>query len=199
MTSPTPDETEPPPNRSRDESTGNLLMVLLLASLAMGLGALLAFYIIMGSRAETWPPAGTPRLPKALWISTAIIVISSMTMHWAVRSIRRDRQGGLSVAMVATTLLAVAFLVSQTLNWFVLVARDMPASLNMFAACFYLLTGAHGLHIIAGLIPLAIVTIKAFRGRYSARDYAGVRHCAMFWHFLDVVWLVMFAILMAAG
>ena len=78
------------------------------------------------------------------------------------------------------------------------------------AVCFYLLTGAHGLHIIAGLVPLHIVLFRAFLGRYTAPKSAsgdaspprapdGVRDCARFWHFLAIVWLVMFAVLKLGG
>jgi len=154
------------------------------------------FYVIMGLRAEQWPPAGTPELPGTLWISTLILLASSGTMHWALRSVRRGRQRSLCVAMSATTLLALAFLASQTANWFVLVALNMPASLNMFAACFYLLTGLHGLHVLGGLVPLGITTARSFRRRYTAGGHAGVSFCATFWHFLDVIWVVMFAALM---
>lgn len=188
---------------SPDRGAGTLLMVLLIASLAMGLAALLAFYLIMGwqahSKGDPWPPAGTPRLPQALWLSTAVIIASSVTMHLAVRSARQGRRRRLAWLALLTTLLGVLFLILQTWNWFLLAAREMPASLNMFAACFYLLTGAHGLHILAGLVPLVIVTTRAFRGDYAPHEPAGiqgVRHCAWFWHFLDVVWLVIFVALM---
>ncbi|MCZ6542722.1 MAG: cytochrome c oxidase subunit 3, partial [Planctomycetota bacterium] len=61
---------------------------------------------------------------------------------------------------------------------------------------FYVLTGVHALHVIGGLIPLAAVTIRSFRNRYSSTDHAAVRYCAMYWHFLDGVWIVLFATLM---
>ena len=173
-----------------------MLLAMLVAALSMGFGAVLAFYVIMGVRAPHWPPPGTPHLPRTLWISTALLLVSSGTMQWALRSAKRDRQRSLVVALALTTSLALAFLVSQTLNWFLLVAANMPASLNMFAACFYLLTGLHGLHIIAALIPLSIVTVKAYRRRYTAAQHSGVSLCAIFWHFLDVIWLLMFAALM---
>jgi cytochrome c oxidase subunit 3 len=173
-----------------------MLMAMLLASLGMGFGTLLVFYVVMGVRAAQWPPPGTPHLPQTLWISTAILLVSSGTMHWALRSVRRAHQRRLCAALLITALLGVAFLISQSLNWFVLVARNMPASLNMFAACFYLLTGAHGLHILGGLVPLGLTTTRAFRRRYTAAGHAGVSFCAIFWHFLDAVWLVMFAALM---
>jgi cytochrome c oxidase subunit 3 len=168
---------------------------MLLASLGMGFGALLVFYLIMGMRAAQWPPAGTPELPDALWISTFVLLASSGTMHWALRSVKRGRQRSVCIALSGTALLAVAFLASQTANWFVLAALNMPASLNMFAACFYLLTGLHGLHVLGGLVPLGITLVKAFRRRYTADSHAGLRYCAVFWHFLDVTWIVMFAAL----
>ncbi|MFH0982206.1 MAG: cytochrome c oxidase subunit 3 [Planctomycetota bacterium] len=69
------------------------------------------------------------------------------------------------------------------------------ASTGMYMFSFYLLTGLHGAHVIGGLVPLTVVTTKAFRGRYTRDYYPGVKYVAMYWHFLDVVWLVMFVVI----
>jgi cytochrome c oxidase subunit 3 len=172
-----------------------LIMVLLLASLAMGLGALLVFYFTMRSRAEVWPPPGSPPLPRGLWLSTALLLASSGTMHAAWRGIRRGQLGTLRGMMIATTVLAIAFLVNQVVNWGVAVAAHLPPGLNMYAITFYLLTGLHGLHVLGGLVPLGLVTGRALARRYTAANCAGVGYCALYWHFVDGVWLVLFGAL----
>lgn len=176
-----------------------MLMVLLLASLAMGLGAILAFYFIMWANAPQWPPPDTPPLPIGLWLSTALIVSSSITMHLALAAAKRGAGRRLTAMMLFTLLLAMAFIVSQVVNWWLAYAAQMPPDRNMYALTFYLLTGLHGLHIVGGLIPLTIVSAKAAGGRYTPDNHAGVGYCAMYWHFVDVVWLVMFVSLLVAG
>jgi len=134
-----------------------------------------------------------------LWISTVIIVISSFTMQAAVRAAKGGRQRALRAGMLLTTLLGVAFLVSQTLNWFALVAANLTARTNLYGFTFYMLTGLHAAHVVGGVIPLAVVTARAWRGRYSAAFHPGVQYCAIYWHFLAAVWLVLFVVLVLAS
>jgi cytochrome c oxidase subunit 3 len=178
---------------------GRLGMKILVLALSMLFAASILGYLVIRFRAPAWPPPGVPRLPGTLWISTLIIALSSFTMQAAVRAVRADRQRALRVGMLLTTLLALAFLVSQTLNWFALVAANLTARTNLYGFTFFMLTGLHAAHVIGGLIPLAIVTARAFRGRYSSAFRPGVEYCAIYWHFLAVVWVVLFALLELAG
>ena len=176
-------------------STGKLGMRLLIASLAMLFAASITGYIVVRTRAEQWPPEGMPALPSGLWLSTVLIVVSSLTIQWAVAGIRRDRQQPLRLGLSLTLLLGLAFLASQTVNWFGLVAADVRPGANLYAFTFYLLTWLHALHVVGGLVPLGLVTARAWRGGYTAGFHPGVEYTAMYWHFLDVVWLVLFAVL----
>ncbi len=197
MPEPAPSEPESPSNTPPGASGATtLIMALLLASLAMGLGAVLVFYFVMRARTAAWPPPGSPPLPRGLWLSTALILASSGTMHAAWRGIHRGQVATLGSMMSATLLLAVGFLVSQVVNWGLAVAANLPPGANMYAITFYLLTGLHGLHVLGGLVPLTVVTGRALTGRYNAANCAGVGYCAMYWHFVDAAWLVMFAALM---
>ena len=175
--------------------TGRLGMKILVLALAMLFAAGIVGYMVIRLRASAWPPPGVPRLPGALWFSTLIIVISSVTMQAAVRAARDGRQRALRVAMFLTTLLGVAFLTSQTLNWFALVAANLTARTNLYGFTFFMLTGLHAAHVVGGVIPLAVVTVGAWRGRYSAAFHPGVEYCAIYWHFLAVVWVVLFTLL----
>lgn len=179
-------------------ATGRLGMRLLLASLTMLFAASVMGYLVIRNRAAAWPPPGVPPLPRSLWISTAIIVLCSVAVQGGLRAARAGRGNALRVSLLLTDLLGLAFLVSQTLNWFALVAAKLTVKTNLYGFTFYLLTGLHAVHVIGGLIPLAVVTARAWRGRYTAQFHAGVEYCATYWHFLDVVWLILFAVLMLA-
>jgi heme/copper-type cytochrome/quinol oxidase subunit 3 len=176
-------------------ATGRLGMRLLLASLTMLFAASLMGYLVIRGRAAAWPPPGVPRLPASLWISTVIIVLCSVAVQAAVRAARAGRNRALRIRLLVTGVLGVAFLVSQTLNWFALVAARLTIRTNLYGFTLFLLTGLHAAHVIGGLVPLALVTVRAWRRRYSAQFHAGVEYCATYWHFLDVVWLGLFAVL----
>ena len=177
---------------------GLLGMKLLILALSMLFVSSIIGYMVIRSKAAAWPPPGMPQLPSALWISTLIIAISSVTMQAAVRAARSNRQAALRAGMLLTTLLGAAFLASQALNWFALVAGNLTAKTNLYGFTFYMLTGLHAAHVIGGLIPLAVVTARAWAGRYSTAAHAGVEYCALYWHFLTAVWVVMFGILVLA-
>ena len=176
-------------------ATGRMGMKVLVLALSMLFGASLIGYMVVRLRAPAWPPPGMPRLPDALWISTAIIVISGFTMQSAVRAARHGRQGALRAAMLLTTLLGVLFLLSQTVNWFSLAAASLTAGINLYGFTFYVLTGLHAAHVIGGVIPLIVVTVRSWQGRYGPAFHPGVEYCAIYWHFLMVVWVVMFTLL----
>ena len=181
-------------------AAGMLGMRLFLVSLGVLFGAVLVGYLVIRLQPTAEPAPEIPPLPAGLWLSTVLMLISSVTMQWALGAARRDRHRQLRVGMAATTLLGLAFLGTQTVCW-IQWSGPLTASLDEVQKAFvltgfYVLTGVHALHVIGGLIPLAAVTIRSFRNRYSSTDHAAVRYCAMYWHFLDGVWLVLFATLM---
>ncbi len=170
-------------------------MWVLLASLAMLFAASIVGYLVVRLKAENWPPPGMPRLPGGLWAATLLIVLCSVTVHLALGSVRRGQLTATARWLGATFALGVAFLVLQGVNWYGLVVRAMTARSNLYAFTFYMLTGLHAAHVVGGLIPLAIVTAKAVLGRYGSGHHPGVRYMAMYWHFLDVVWCILFLVL----
>jgi cytochrome c oxidase subunit III len=194
MSQPTPDPRDP---RSAPAplATGRLGMRLLLLALGMLFAATLSGYLAIRGRTETWPPPGVPALPATLWISTVIIVLSSVTAQWAVRGIRAGLQAPLRRGLLLTLLLGVAFLASQTVSWFSLVAVSFTAKTNLYGFLFYMLTGLHALHVLGGLAPLSLVTTRAWRGAYTSTVRSGVEYTVTYWHFLDAIWLVLFAVL----
>lgn len=186
-----------PPGRSGEFSAGTILMLLLIASLAIGFMTIFAAYAFFAITANSWPPPGTPTLPRTLWISTAILLVNSVFMILAIRAVRRDRKGQLQITLAISFLLALSFLGSQAWNLFRLAAFDEVSMRNKHIGIFQLLVVMHAAHLIGGLIPLAWVLVRSLMGRYTSRAYAGLRYCSMYWHFLDLVWLIMFAVFIA--
>lgn len=177
---------------------GKLGMGLLIASLSVLFAASMAGYLVVRTRAGTWPPPGMPHLPPGLWISTAIILLCSLSIETGLRGIRRAAQRPFRRAILATFILGVGFLVSQSINWSGVVAVHVASRVNLYAFTFFMLTGLHAVHVIGGLIPLGLVVRRAYAGRYNAEQHAGVKYCQMYWHFLGAVWLVMFVLLLLA-
>ena len=182
-------------NQMPGVAAGRLGMRLLVASLSMLFGATVMGYVVVRSRAASWPPPGVPSLPPGLLLSTGVLVASSAAIWVGMEGIRRGRQAELRGGLAATLTLGVAFLASQSYCWFSLVARNFTARTNLYGFLFYLLTGLHALHVVGGLIPLGVTTARAWRGRYTAAAHEGVAHVALYWHFVDVVWLVLFVVL----
>ncbi|HMQ17036.1 MAG TPA: heme-copper oxidase subunit III [Phycisphaerae bacterium] len=185
------------PERRGGAVPPTLAMWAFLASLAVFFVAafvLFLYYRIRGG--PGWPRPGAVELPRVgLLISTAVLLASSASLHWAQRSIRGGRQRGLRTGLLLTMALGVVFLACQGLNWAVLSARGLGGDANMLVALFYALTILHFVHVLGGLAPLAFVTARSFGGRYSAERHTGVRLCSMYWHFLDGVWVLMCAAL----
>ncbi|MCI0636522.1 MAG: cytochrome c oxidase subunit 3 [Actinobacteria bacterium] len=161
-------------------------------------------------------PIDLPALPWLLAVSTVVILASSGTIQFAKSSIRAGRQGPLKWGLALTLLLGGAFLVLQTVCWIewydaavkplmeqTAAASDsgdvVPSADARFArfavAGFLVLSGLHAAHVVGGLIPLAFTLARALRGRYSRAAHSGVSHVGAYWHFLDVVWLILYAAL----
>jgi cytochrome c oxidase subunit 3 len=182
---------------------GRLGMKLFLVSIGIIFAATMLAHAVARFLTQAWPQ-DLPPLPHTLWISTAVLIVSSFTMQLAVHAARMGYPRQLRVMMLLTTYLGIAFLVLQTRCWMVWLSTVMGrwdqsigyANGYRYAlTSFYVLTGLHALHVIGGLIPMAVITRNAFRGYYSVDRYTGVELVAMYWHFLDAVWLVLFAML----
>lgn len=179
---------------------GKFGMALFLVSLGVLFAAnLVGFFVIrwqLGER-ELWP-SDLPSLPSALWLSTLILILSSMTMQWSLNSVRAGRSEHLRSGLLLTLLLGIAFLLIQTrswLTWMVPIAQRWHESDSFRFALtgFYILTGLHALHVLGGLVPMAVVARNAFRDVYSPAFHSGVQYAAMYWHFLGAVWIVLLA------
>ena len=179
--------------------TGTLGMWLFLAALTMLFGSTLVGYIIVRLRPDFGPPVGTIPLPATFWGSTAIILLASFTMHRAVQNVRAERQTRFRTALALTLLLSVAFLLLQAPGMAALLNDHFANTTTALYGLVFMLVIVHAAHVIGGLIPLGVITAKANQGRYDHEHHAPVKHIAMYWHFLDAVWIVMFFVLMVMG
>lgn len=191
------------PRRGREgevPGAGVLGMGIFLAALTVLFLASIVGYLIVRLKAEAWPPPGMPRLPSGLWLATVLLLAGSVTVHLALTRIRLGQRTAAVRYLGATLTLAILFLVTQTWNWWGLVAAKMTATTkNLYAFTFFMLTGLHAAHVVGGVILLAVVTAKAARGRYGSGRHGGITYAAMYWHFLDAIWLVLFLVLLVFG
>ena len=169
-------------------------ILLFIVSEVMLFGAFFASYFflrVVAAEGQPWPPEGF-ELPVAVaGVNTAILVSSSFTIHWALESVRRDNRRGMILGLAATFLLGATFLFIQ-INEYLHIgfsARD-----DAFGSIFYGLTGLHGAHVTVGLILLAFANIRAWRGHFgpNAKDHLGVEVPGIYWHFVDVMWIIVF-------
>ena len=172
-------------------------MLIFIASLAMIFAAsILGVMVVRLDDEGVWPPAGMPALPVTLLWSTVVLLASSATQFLASRAANRGDGRGLRRWMIVTLALAIAFLGMQAWAWSDLVDRGLDFSRHLYAWTFYFLTGLHAIHVIGGVIPMVFVTARAVRLEYTRENYRGVAYVAMYWHFLDVAWVVLYLTLL---
>ncbi len=131
--------------------------------------------------------------PALLWLNTGLLFLSSVAMQWARTSARRGDLGGVKNGLFAGGLLTLAFLAGQLFAWQQLGYN----SANPASVFFYLLTALHGLHLLGGLIAWIRTTAKVSTGSEAADVRLSVELCAFYWHFLLLVWLILFGLLLA--
>jgi len=165
-------------------------MFLFIASEIMLFGSFFTIYFFVRVSAGTpWP---TPPYELPVFVAgmnTIILVTSSFTMHWALQSIKRGNRSGLKAGLVLTFLLGTTFLLTQLLEYSRI---GFTPHTDAFGSVFFGLTGLHGAHVFVGLTLLAAATIRAFRGHYTEESHHGVEIPGIYWHFVDVMWIIVF-------
>lgn len=180
------------PNQ-RAEFTASLGMIIFLASWAMMFSALFFAYGFVRARAVMWPPPGVPVLPVALpAVNTVILLVSSFTFARGLRELKRGRRRALSAWVAVTFVLGAVFLALQISVWRSVAAAGLLFNASLYGSIFYGLTTFHALHVAVGLLILLWVFARSFGRAYSEHNYINIRLCTMFWHFVDVVWVLMF-------
>jgi cytochrome c oxidase subunit 3 len=180
----------PPAHQSSRVNAPTLGMLLFIISEVMIFGAFFtAYFFIRVVNHNPWPAPGTT-LPEAVaGVNTAILLSSSLTIHWALTSVKQDNRFGLKAGMVTTFLLGFTFLFVQ-INEYVHIGFNGAYAAQ--STVFYSLTGLHGAHVFIGLCLLLMVTIRSFRGHYSAESHRGMEVPGIYWHFVDIMWIVVY-------
>jgi cytochrome c oxidase subunit III len=180
----------PAANRSSRVDPPLLGMLLFIISEIMVFGAFFtAYFFIRVAQGDSWPAPGTHLPVEVAGVNTAILVSSSFTIHWAEKSIKAGNRFGLKAGMLTTFLLGCTFLFIQINEYANIGFAPQDAAQTTI---FYSLTGLHGAHVFIGLCLLLFVTIRAFRGHYSPEEHRGVEVPGIYWHFVDIMWIVVY-------
>jgi cytochrome c oxidase subunit III len=165
-------------------------MFLFIASEVMVFGSFFtAYFFVRVVAGSPWPEPPFHLPVFVAGVNTAILVTSSFTVHWALQSIKKDNRAGLQAGLVLTIALGLVFLLTQFREY----SRvGFAPSDGAFGSIFFGLTGLHGAHVFVGLTLLTFAAIRSFRGHFSAAHHHGVEIPGIYWHFVDVMWIVVY-------
>jgi cytochrome c oxidase subunit 3 len=173
-------------------------MLLFITSEVMFFAGLFAAYFNTRASADVWPPVefvDTLKILPFVGPATVLLIVSSFTCQIAVWSIRRGDRTRFLRAMSVTVVLGITFLLMQGADYFLLGSEQLTLSSGTFGTTYYTLTGFHGAHVFAGVIMLAVVLYRGTAGQFSARHHDAVEAASLYWHFVDVVWILLFTLL----
>lgn len=171
--------------------TQKILLWLSMVSMVMLFAGMTSAYVVRQAEGA-WTQFD---LPVAFYISTILIVSSSISMQWAFKAVKKNNPQHLILGLLITLGLGLGFVFSQFLGWSELVAEKIFLVGNPSGSFLYILTGMHIAHLIGGIIYLIYVSFRSIQQRYSASNYLAVELCGIFWHFLDGLWLYLFIFL----
>lgn len=170
-------------------------IVLALAAMLMFFMALASAYVVRKGLSGDWIPLGLPRI---LWLNTAVIIVSSLTIERARRLLAPPSAGLRAFRgwWGLTTALGVAFLVGQLIAWRQLAAAGIYLATNPSSSFFYLITTAHGIHLLGGLVALSVVGFRSWPAEARVNHGTAVTVSAIYWHFLGALWVFLFLLLL---
>lgn len=164
-----------------------------IATEALFFGMLISSYLYLRVRAGVWPPPGFPGQDLLIPLLNSVVLFSSgATMHGAHLAMRRGDTAVLRGGILVTIVLGAAFLGGQAYEY---VHAGFGLSSGLLGSVFFTLTGFHGAHVLAGLVLLALIWKRSGEGRYTSEHHLGVEASALYWHFVDAVWVVLLTVL----
>ncbi|MFC7203036.1 heme-copper oxidase subunit III [Haloferax namakaokahaiae] len=166
------------------------MLLFLVSDISTFLGGFIYYAFI---RVGTWPPSELPPLLSSLvLVNTLLLVASSFTLHYGHSALERGNRRRFHVGLGLTVALGVVFLAGQAFEYYeFVVSEDFTLTSGAFASAFFGLTGLHGLHVTLGVVLLGIVFGRAIRGQYTPDREASVETVELYWHFVDVVWILL--------
>jgi len=177
-------------------SLSNITLIFTLTAVSMTFGALIVVFLMRALREDYWKPI---HLPGILWFSTAVLLASSVLFHLARKKLLRDDSDGFHSLMTWTMGAGVLFLLSQIAAGVEILHSGVVLDNNPHSWFIFLFSGLHGLHIVAGLAGLSVLwyrTRERVSGpRYQMGTRAASRAVGVFWHYMDAMWILLFALL----
>ena len=170
---------------------GKFILWLFIVSIVMLFAALTSAYIVRQADGN-WLEY---ELPWIFWITTMIIIVSSISMHFAYVTAKKNNLKAIKMGLAGTLVLGIAFLSGQYYSWSVLVDQDVYFTGNPAGSFLYVLTGTHGVHLISGLIFVLIVLIDSIKYKIHSKNLLRLELSMIYWHFLGVLWLYLFIFL----
>ena len=177
-------------------------MLLFLTSEVMFFAGLFAAYFAVRAKAPLWPPLN-PETQEAFHLeilplvgpATVFLILSSFTCQFAVWAIRRGDHVAFVRNIAVTFLIGVVFLVMQAIDYAELGAEGLTLASGPYGTTYFTLTGFHGAHVFGGVVMLGVVLYRGMAGQFSARHHDAVEATSLYWHFVDVVWILLFSLL----
>ena len=179
-------------------------MLLFISSEVMFFAGLFAAYFstranfVDANGIKQWPPSEFADIlnPFSLiLVATVILVLSSVTLQMAIWAIRKDDRRGFLRNMAATFILGILFLLMQAYDYSLLFSDGLTMGSGPFGTTYFTLTGFHGAHVFGGVIMLGVILYRGMTGQFSSRHHDAVEAASLYWHFVDVVWIILFSIL----
>jgi heme/copper-type cytochrome/quinol oxidase subunit 3 len=143
---------------------------------------------------QSWPAPGTILNVPVTAINTFILICSSLTMVLAQDAISKGNQKNLKIFLLATLVIGTLFLSIQVFEYNALIIEGHTADQSLFLATFYLQTGFHGFHVTIGVTALGGVFLAAVKGKFTQQNHIGIELMGLYWHFIDIVWVILFPI-----
>lgn len=176
-------------------SNARLAVVMLIVAESMFFSGLIGAYLVFRYGTRVWPPAGLPRLPlEVTWVNTFVLMASALTMWNAMQAARAESGRSLRRYVTATLALGTLFVAVQGFEWMQLVRHGLTLSTGTYGTTFYTLIGCHAAHVGAGMLWLATVGVGVARGWFTRGVDVIVETCGIYWMFVCVLWLVLFAL-----
>lgn len=179
-------------------------MLLFITSEVMFFAGLFAAYFstranfVDANGVKEWPPQEFAHIlnPFSLiLVATVILILSSVTCQMAIWAIRKDDRRGFLRNIGVTFILGITFLLLQAYDYSLLFGEGLKMGSGPFGTTYFTLTGFHGAHVFGGVIMLGVILYRGMSGQFSARHHDAVEAASLYWHFVDVVWIILFSIL----
>jgi len=175
------------------ERTYRLGMWFALTGIVMLFAAFTSALVVRRGMSFDWVPV---RVPRVLWLNTFVLMASSLTLELSRRSLRTGAPREFTRWLSATLVLGLGFLAGQLIAWRELASRGVYLASNPGSSFFYVLTAAHGIHLLGGVVALGYVVLRARRIAFGEVRRTPVDVTAIYWHFMDALWIYVFFVLM---